>query len=131
MSEDTQQQERREFPRLEFVIPLDFKVCREETIAKLLAGYTANISAAGLLCHLPHKVEMEDILWLSFDRTTLKICREIEERVLIYQSGVIGKVVRVQEGDSGLYHVGVRFFTREEHNLTNIYPKIHFLFQRR
>ncbi|MFH0762305.1 MAG: PilZ domain-containing protein [Candidatus Omnitrophota bacterium] len=118
--------ERREFTRLDYVRPLGVKICKAETISKMLSGYTSDISRAGLLCNVREKVGNDDILWLSFDRSTLEFCQELEKRILVYQSGVIGKVVRVQpQGDS--YNVGVRFLTIEEKNSTHIYPKIHFL----
>jgi len=118
--------DRREFLRLEYAMPLAYKVCKQETISKLLEGYTVNISEAGLLCNIKDKVNLEDILWLSFDKGILIVCEEIESRSLIYQNGVIGKVVRIQENKNGTFAVGVKFLIREEKNLTNIYPRIHF-----
>jgi len=119
-------QERRGFVRLDYVTPLAYKVCKKETILKLFAGYTVNISQSGLLCKIKERVEPGDILWLSFDRATLSICEEIERNCFIYQNGIIGKVVRVGAlGDS--FHIGLRFIIRQEKNLTYIYPKIHFL----
>jgi len=120
-------QERRQFIRLDYISPLAYKVCHKETLSKLLEGYIVNISQSGLLCNLKDSVNIEDILWLCFDRTTLKICEELEKRSLIYQNGIIGKVVRTRHKQDGSYEIGVRFLTREEKNLTNIYPKIHFL----
>jgi len=119
--------ERREFVRLDYVTPLACKVCKKETITNLLRGYTSNISRAGLLCNIKERVNQDDILWLSFDRSVLDICAELEKRALIYQNGVIGKVVRIQPGEDGVFDLGIRFITREEKNLTHIYPKIHFL----
>ena len=118
--------ERREFVRLDYSVPLEIKICKKETISKLLSGYTSDISKAGLLCNIKEKVSQDDILWLSFDRSTLDFCHELEKRVLIYQSGVIGKVARV-ECKGGAYTIGVKFITREEKNSTFIYPKVHFL----
>lgn len=118
--------EKREFLRLDYLSPLAYKVCKQETISKLLEGYTVNISEAGLLCNIKDKVNLEDILWLSFDKGILIICEEIESRSLIYQNGIIGKVVRIENNKNGTFSVAVRFITREEKNLTNIYPKIHF-----
>lgn len=118
--------ERRRFVRLDFVKPLNYKVCKKKTISNLLTGYTSNISQAGLLCRIQDRVRKGDILWLSFDRATLHICEELENRVLIYQNGIIGQVMRVKPGGHKRYDVGLRFITREEKNLTNIYPKIHF-----
>jgi len=122
--------ERRQFERRDFVTPLDYKVCKKETISKLLAGYTSDISEAGLLCSIKEKVNEEDILWLSFDRSTLTVCEELEKRVLIYQNGVIGKVVRILSSDNDTYRVGIQFITREEKNSTHIYPKIYFIEQK-
>jgi hypothetical protein len=119
--------ERRKFIRLEYISPLAYKVCREETISKLLEGYTSNVSEAGLLCRIKDKVKLDDILWLSFDRGVLGVCEDLEKRSLIYQNGVVGKVVRIDEKNNDMFLVGVQFITREEKNLTNIYPKVHFL----
>lgn len=119
--------ERREFVRLNHITPLSYKVCKKKTISQLLEGYIADVSQSGLLCRIKEKVSENDILWLSFDRATLSICEEIEKRALIYQSGIIGKVVRMKPKGHNNYDVGVQFVTREEKNLTHIYPKIYFL----
>jgi len=118
--------ERRQFIRLDYVTPLAYKVCKEETIHKLLEGYTSNISPAGLLCNIKDKVKKDDILWLSFDKDTLSFCKELEKRSLIYQNGVIGKVIRVDHRDDSTYDVGIQFITREENISTYIYPKAYF-----
>jgi hypothetical protein len=118
--------ERREFVRLDCVTPLACKVCKKETIDTLLRGYTSNISPAGLLCDIKERVNKDDILWLSFDRSVLSICEELENRVFIYQNGIIGKVVRIMPRDNGVYGLGIQFITREEQNLTHIYPTVHF-----
>ncbi len=119
--------ERRNFMRLDYKTLLAYKVCREETINKLLQGYTADISQSGLLCNIKDRVNQDDILWLSFDRSTLNIFEEIERRSLIYQNGIIGKVVRIEQRNDDTYNIGVQFITREEKNLTNIYPRFHFV----
>jgi len=106
--------ERREFIRKDFVQPLAYKVCKKDTVTKLLQGYTANVSQTGLLCNIKEKVSPEDILWLSFDRDTLSICSEIEKRSLIYQNGIIGKVVWAEQTKDMTYNVGIHFITREE-----------------
>ncbi|MDP2938238.1 MAG: PilZ domain-containing protein [Candidatus Omnitrophota bacterium] len=119
--------DRRKFMRLDYRAPLAYKVCSEETINKLLQGYTADISQSGLLCNIKDRVNQDDILWLSFDRSQLNIFEEIERRSLIYQNGIIGKVVRIEQRNDDTYNVGVQFITREEKNLTNIYPRFHFV----
>lgn len=118
--------ERRQFVRLDYTVPLACKVCKRETVSKLLEGYTANISQSGVLCKIKEKVRKNDLLWLSFNRATLSICEDLEKKVFIYQNGIIGKVVRIGSKDKNGYKVGLQFITREEKNLTNIYSKIHF-----
>lgn len=115
--------ERRSFTRIDYLAPLAYKVCRQETLSMLLKGYTSNISQSGILCNIREKVNKDDILWLSFDRAILKFCEELEKRSLIYQNGVIGRVVRVDYKDNATYDIGIQFITREERNLTNIYSK--------
>ena len=118
--------ERRKFIRLNYTKPLAYKVCKKATISKILKGYTSNISQSGVLCNLKEKVKKNDLLWLSFDRSTLSICEALEENSLIYQNGFIAKAVRIKRKYNGSYDVGLKLITREEKNLTNIYPKIHF-----
>ena len=120
-------EERREFARLNYSAPLGFKVCNKDTISKLCSGYTVDISQSGLLCNISEKVNQDDILWLSFDRSTLDCCREMEKRALIYQNGIIGNVTRVEPEEAGSYNVGIRFITRQEKDAENIYPQSYFL----
>jgi c-di-GMP-binding flagellar brake protein YcgR len=121
--------ERRQFVRIDFTTPLACKVCKKETISKILDGYTADISRGGILCNIKDRVKKNDILWLSFDRSGLSFCADLEKRSLIYQNGVIGKVVRAEPKKDKTFEVGIQFITREEKNLSNIYPKIHFIQQ--
>lgn len=112
--------ERREFIRLDYAMPLKYKVCNKQTISKLLEGHTSDISQAGLLCNIKGKVEKDDILWLSFNRSILSFCEELEKRALIYQQGVIGKAVRIRPKDFDTYEVGIKFITWEEKNPVSI-----------
>ena len=45
-------------------------------------------------------------------------CKEIEKRALIFNNGLLGRVVRVEEDakDSNRYDVGVCFLTQEQKN---------------
>jgi hypothetical protein len=127
MTEIKALEERRSFIRTSYVTPLAYKICRQETLSMLLQGYTSNISQAGILCNIREKVNKDDILWLSFDRTVLKFCEELEKRSLIYQNGIVGRVVRIDSRENNTYDIGIQFITREEQNLSNIYPKAYFL----
>ena len=120
-------EERREFSRSLYPAPLDFKVCNKDTVSKLCAGYTVDVSQSGLLCNMREKVNQDDILWLSFDRETLDFCKDLEKRVLIYQNGIIGNVTRVRPEETGNYSVGIRFITRQEKDTNNIFSQTYFL----
>jgi len=113
--------ERRSFARIDLAAPLAYKVCNKETLSKLLTGYTSNVSEAGMLCNIRELVNTEDILWLSFDRSVLDICEELEKCALIYQNGIIGKVTRVEPKGSDNFDVGIKFITREERGWENVY----------
>lgn len=123
--------ERREFERVDCVTPLAYKICKAETVNRLFEGYTMNLSEAGLLCRVKEQLTKDDIVWLSFDRTTLSFCAQMEKRAFFYQNGVFGKVVRIEGGHEDSFDIGVQLVTREEKNLSNIYPKIHFVIQPR
>lgn len=123
--------EQRKFARFDYTAPLDYKVCKKKTISRLVRGYTVNISQGGLRCKIKDKVKKNDILWLAFDRATLMLCQEIDKRSLIYQNGIIGKVIWVKRKRGNAYDVGIQFITREEKNLTHIYPRAYFLNKQR
>ncbi|MDD5128334.1 MAG: PilZ domain-containing protein [Candidatus Omnitrophica bacterium] len=126
MNDDFVENERRYFTRLEYSVPLGFKICNKDTISKLCAGYSVNISQSGISCSIREKVNPNDILWLCFDRATLDFCRDLEKRVLIYQNGIIGNVTRVEPEEPGTYSIGIRFITLEEKNTDNIHPQTYF-----
>ena len=106
--------ERREFIRLSYKKPLMYKICKTSTIAKIMEGYIRDISNSGLRCNLNERVSKGNILWLRLDVGALELCKEIEQKSIIIQQGVLGKVVW-QKKLSGLsYDTGVRFLTRKE-----------------
>lgn len=106
--------ERRKFVRIEYKEPLSYKICKSETISKMLCGYTQDVSQSGLLCKIKESVPIESVLWLSFDMGTLALCKEIENNSIVVQRGVLGKVVRVCQRPDGNFDVGICFLTREE-----------------
>ncbi len=118
--------DRRQFIRLDYSSPLNYKICNQGIISKLFEGYTVNISERGVLCTLNEKVNLGDILWLSFDRGALSLFEDIDKHILIYQSGIIGKVARIDHKEDDSFNIGVHFLMREEKNATNIFPETHF-----
>ena len=113
-------QERREFFRLNFSTPVRFKTCdvkksqKSETISEASAK---NISQTGILFQTENNPpQLSSILWMDLDMRTLKICQEIESKALIFNNGVLGKVVRVEEGSlkNNAYDVGVCFLRQDQ-----------------
>lgn len=110
---DPQKIDRREFFRVPYANSLRYKACNE-------TGTTAtaqNISQSGILFQTQQEPpKLSSIVWLSLDMRTLKICQEIESKALIFNNGILGKVVRVEEdADSGKsYDIGVCFLRKDQ-----------------
>lgn len=117
--------ERRQFVRLPYRTPLQYKVCKEETIKKLMSGYTEDISQSGLLCNIKESVPADSVLWLLLDMGMLNVCAEIEKKSIILQHGVLGRVVRSYPKKDGSFDVGLQFLTREEPADRNLFRKIY------
>ena len=118
-------QERRDFFRLKFNAPVQFKAYSErggtrrpEGQAQLAEpGASKDISSAGILFQTNHRPpELSSILWLGLDYRMLKICQEIDHRALIFNEGILGRVVRVEEDleNADAYDVGVCFLTKDQ-----------------
>ncbi|MEK6715418.1 MAG: PilZ domain-containing protein [Candidatus Omnitrophota bacterium] len=117
--------ERRQFIRLPYRSPLKYKVCKEETIKKLMFGYSENISQSGLLCNIKEPVSVDSVLWLALDMGMLSICADIEKNAIILQHGVLGRVVRTYQKKDGSFDVGVRFLIRNELGSRDLFEKVY------
>ena len=112
--------ERREFFRINFHTPLTFKSCPadgpKQGRLKEASAISQNISPCGILFQTENKPpRLSSILWMNMDLRTLNICREIERRALIFKSGILGRVVRVEEDpDASGYDIGVCFLTKDD-----------------
>ncbi len=110
-------QNRREFFRLKFSTPVRFKSSPKTSQE---TGVSQNISESGILFQTPENPpQLSSLLWMDLDLRTLKICQEIENRALILNNGVVGKVVRVEEGQRN-YDIGVCFLTQEEKDSSGV-----------
>lgn len=108
--------ERREFFRLNYTQPLQYKACQTNARGTV-DGAGRNISQTGILFRTETRPpEISSLLWLNLDIRTLNICKEIEGKALIFNNGLIGKVVRVEEDAEGAnsFDVGVCFLTKED-----------------
>ncbi len=121
-------QNRREFFRLKFAAPLRFKSYAPKNKAVKIAdekssasgGVAQNISQSGILFQTTENPpQLSSILWMNLDFRTLKICQEIEGRALVLKDGLLGRVVRVEEGNSN-YDIGVCFLTQDQKNSAEV-----------
>lgn len=105
--------DRREFLRLDFRQPLRFRMVPSSGEV-LHDASGSNISVSGLLFKSRVLPPLSSVLWMDVDTRTLRICREIDERVLVQDGGLIGRVVRVEEnpGEAGTFSVGVCFLRK-------------------
>ena len=122
-------QERREFFRISFNAPLSFKSysrigSKSSKIQSASArAVSQNISQSGILFQTENKPpQLSSIVWMNLDIRTLSICKEIEKRALIFNDGLLGRVVRVEEdsGNTNRYDIGVCFLKEEQKNSQEI-----------
>ncbi len=110
---EPQEKERREFFRVPYATTLKYKAYSE----KNGSATAQNISQSGILFQTAQEPpKLSSIVWLSLDLRTLKICQEIETRALIFNNGILGKVVRVEEDTESekSYDIGVCFLRKDQ-----------------
>ena len=110
-------QERREFFRLNYAAPLHFKAYQitASRTSTASVGRSRNVSQSGVLFQTEkNPPQLASIVWMNLDLRTLTICKEIERRALIFNNGLLGRVVRVEEdpGNNSIYDIGVCFLTQ-------------------
>ena len=121
-------QERRNFFRINFKTPLEFRTYGSERPSQKAGSVSPrpatsqNISPTGILFKTQNDPpDLSSILWMNMDIRTLHICQEIEKRAVTFNHGLLGKVVRVEEDpEDGAYDVGVCFLTQSERNSRSV-----------
>lgn len=120
MSDNYKGSERREFFRYRYEKPLHYKVVAsssdKNTFSNMFDVISKDLSASGMLFTTPQPPELSSILALELDYRTSRVCQEIEERALIINDKLVGKVVRIEHNDDDSYDVGVAFI-RQSDNL--------------
>ena len=118
MAENFKGKERREFFRYKHEKPVQYKVVSPSgdkgVSAKFIDAISKNLSASGVLFTSSYIPEISSILILDLDHRTSRICQEIEKRAFMIGDKMVGKVVRVEESDDGLYDVGVVFVKKSD-----------------
>ncbi|MGH7198548.1 MAG: PilZ domain-containing protein [Candidatus Omnitrophota bacterium] len=121
-------QERRDFFRINFKTPLEFRTYGSERPSRKTENdsprpaTSQNISQTGILFKTQSDPpDLSSILWMNMDIRTLHVCQEIEKRAVTFNQGLLGKVVRVEEDpEDGAYDVGVCFLTQNERNSRSV-----------
>jgi len=110
--------ERRQFLRYDLEKPFRYSVINtpedKGVLSTLLDAFSKNISASGILFTAKEVPKIASLLIIDLDFKTLKICQEIESRVLIVRNKVVGKVVRIEDNEDGLCGIGVAFIKKSE-----------------
>jgi len=124
MADAYQGRERREFLRYAYEKPIHYIVIdpshEKDDRFKFFDVISKNLSAAGMLFRSKTMPKMSSIVILDLDFKTTRVCEEIEESILIINDKVLGKVVRVEATDDGMYDVGVAFIKKSEPLPSNI-----------
>ena len=116
MPDDYAGKERREFFRYRHEGQAHFKEIspKDWSLSDLARAATRNLSVSGMLFTSEYPPRMSSIILLDVDYRTTKICEEIEERALIVNNRLLGKVVRIEDNDNGSYDIGVAFIKKSE-----------------
>ena len=116
MPDDFAGKEKREFFRYRHTKPAHFKEIEpnDHTISDAAAAVTKNLSASGMLFTSEYPPRLSSIIILDVDYRTTMLCSEIEERALILNNKLLGKVVRIEDNDNGSYDIGVAFINKSD-----------------
>lgn len=113
----TNSDDRREFLRIDYETPVQYKIYTGERLLKKPDVLSKNISASGLLFRTDSDTAIPaigNIVWIELDEKMLNICHEIENDLLLRDSGIFARVVRISEGEPDRsYDIGVCFLRRK------------------
>lgn len=110
------EEDNREFLRIDHETTLNFREVKAEKLSNKHEVLTQNISACGVLFRTQQvPPALSSLIWIEMDQKMLNICSEIEEDLIFRDQGILGRVVRIAEGDPGIsYDVGVCFLRKKD-----------------
>lgn len=110
--------EKREFFRYSHEKPVQYKVLgssdKGTAGSDFIDAVSKNLSASGVLFTSNYLPKISSIVAIDLDYRTSRVCQEIEDRAMIVDNKMVGKIVRIEENDDGAYDVGVAFVKKSE-----------------
>jgi len=112
--------DRRAFVRYEHNRPMHYSLVAspgdKTLISRAVSAISKNISASGILFETDkeHIPDLSSLLILDLDYRTAKACADLEDRALIVNNKLLGKVVRIERKDSENVDVGVAFINKSD-----------------
>ncbi len=109
-------EEHREFLRVGHESNVEYREVKESKISPKIEIQTRNVSACGLLFRTTHiPPALSSMIWVELDSRMMNVCSEVEKDLLIHKGGILGRVVRLAEGEPGVsYDVGICFLRKKD-----------------
>jgi len=118
MIDESMDKERREFLRYGFKKGLHYSIVSSPKdkfpISSFIKAVSENLSASGIL-FIADSLSVPDVsslVILDLDYKTARVCKKIEDRALIKNNKLLGRVVRIEDNEDGTCGVGVVFITK-------------------
>ena len=128
MSTTFKGKERRGTLRFEYKRPLKYSIVdtgnKKDKFSAFVTGISKNLSVSGILFLTSAKKipKLFSLLAFELDYRTIHICQDIENRALIINDKLLGRVMRVEEHGDGTCGIGVAFVTKPDNG--SGYPKV-------
>ena len=112
--------EKREFLRIDYNKPLAYRIISKsedkDLASKFMIAVSKNLSASGILfiSNVAKIPEIASLVVLDLDYRTAGVCQEIEDKALILDNKIIGRVVRIEDNEDDTCEIGVAFVKRSE-----------------
>jgi len=108
--------DQREFLRIDYETNLNYQEIKDQKLSHKKEILTRNISACGVLFRTTNMPPaLSSIIRIELDPKMVNVCSELEEDLILHNGGVLGKVVRISEGEPGVsYDIGVCFLRKRD-----------------
>lgn len=109
-------EENREFLRIDHEALVGVREVKGEKLSNKSEILMKNVSPCGLL-YRTHQIPpaLSSVIWIELDPKVMSVCSEIEDDLIMSSGGILGRVVRIAEGEPNeSYDVGVCFLRRKD-----------------